>query len=335
MIYYLYANNRNIGDYLSSRGIQNLLDIPGELVPFEKNQALVESLFRNAKKTDLFVIGGGGLFMDHFEPFWELLNDCYRQNEFSYVIWGVGYCSLKGRGTLADSQVLDLVIKNSVYATVRDQFTLDQIKSYEQVELVPCPAINEIQVIKKSESHFVSENVCLQVDHPALLRNHAKYKNDENISLMIDAICKSLAENCGLQLVKTENVLQKKSRLQKLMSVFKRDGGSIEEQVEKDISGLIADNYLPSKYIITSRLHGAIIGLSLGKKVVGFSSDAKIDAFFSILGLDSWVCEDVEALKELVARIDSQPDVSNAVNDICLKNKKFAEKVRGFYFSLQ
>ena len=76
MIYHIYANRSNIGDWLSAKGIQKLL-APLEIteclcdIPF-----LEETMEKLSKATekDLIVIGGGGLFMDYFILFWDAVN---------------------------------------------------------------------------------------------------------------------------------------------------------------------------------------------------------------------------------------------------------------------
>ena len=66
MIYHVYANQSNAGDWLSARGIQSLL-APLELkklfcdTPFAPETLAV---LREAGPDDFIVIGGGGLFMD-------------------------------------------------------------------------------------------------------------------------------------------------------------------------------------------------------------------------------------------------------------------------------
>ena len=73
MIYHVYANQKNIGDWLSARAIQLLIG-GGPVVelfcdgPYVKQTLAV---LANAGPGDLVVIGGGGLFMDYFVPFWE------------------------------------------------------------------------------------------------------------------------------------------------------------------------------------------------------------------------------------------------------------------------
>ena len=73
MIYHVFANRSNIGDWLSARGIQKLLS-PLEITECLCDVPFIEETIQQlaaATEKDLIVIGGGGLLMDYFIPFWE------------------------------------------------------------------------------------------------------------------------------------------------------------------------------------------------------------------------------------------------------------------------
>ena len=89
MIHHLYANRSNVGDWLAAQGIQQLLGRPvtehlGD-TPFvaETRARLLE-----ASEGDVLVIGGGGLFMDYFDPLWSALDAV--AGRFRVAIWGAG-----------------------------------------------------------------------------------------------------------------------------------------------------------------------------------------------------------------------------------------------------
>ena len=71
MIYHVYANQKNIGDWLSARGIQSMLEPHPvrELLCDEPFVPKTIEILGQAGPDDLVVIGGGGLFMDYFAPF--------------------------------------------------------------------------------------------------------------------------------------------------------------------------------------------------------------------------------------------------------------------------
>ena len=73
MIYHIFANRSNIGDWLSAKGIQTLL-APAEITECLCDEPFLDETFdrlSDATSRDFIVIGGGGLFMDYFVPFWD------------------------------------------------------------------------------------------------------------------------------------------------------------------------------------------------------------------------------------------------------------------------
>lgn len=74
MVYNVFANARNLGDYLSHRGIYELLGC--ELTPLYCDREYLprlESVLTGAGPEDVFIVGGGGLICSYFEPLWRLL----------------------------------------------------------------------------------------------------------------------------------------------------------------------------------------------------------------------------------------------------------------------
>ena len=71
-LHHIFANKSNIGDWLSAKGIQSLLSrkVTEHFCdrPFVK-KTLSELARASAK--DFIIIGGGGLLMDYFTPFWQ------------------------------------------------------------------------------------------------------------------------------------------------------------------------------------------------------------------------------------------------------------------------
>ena len=94
MIYHVYANQSNIGDWLSAIGIQSLL-APAAITELFCDAPFVADTLATlavASKGDAVVVGGGGLFMDYFTPFWEGLRAIV--DSVPTYLWGVGYCDL-------------------------------------------------------------------------------------------------------------------------------------------------------------------------------------------------------------------------------------------------
>ena len=128
MIHHVFANRSNIGDWLSAQG---------HPAPTRPAARWTEHLLRRAVRADtagravdgrarddLIVIGGGGLFMDYFEPFWTGLASS--ETPARVCIWGVGYCDLKLEPSRAPVDLLRRVGRAPARCTVvSDELTRD------------------------------------------------------------------------------------------------------------------------------------------------------------------------------------------------------------------
>src|SRR5690242_10004990 len=123
MIYHVYANRSNIGDWLSAKGIQKLLQ------PLPIVECLCDTPFVNetmevlskATNDDLIIIGGGGLIMNYFVPFWTAFRNV--ADRVPFVIWGVGCCDLKSEQSLPSVNLMQDIIGRSRLCIVRDELT--------------------------------------------------------------------------------------------------------------------------------------------------------------------------------------------------------------------
>jgi hypothetical protein len=89
MIYHVFANKSNVGDWLSARAIQHLLGFP-DVVELHCDAAFVAATLKqlaSANPKDLIIIGGGGLFQEYFVPFWKGFEAIAQRVPF--CIWGV------------------------------------------------------------------------------------------------------------------------------------------------------------------------------------------------------------------------------------------------------
>src|SRR5688500_17280559 len=110
MIYHVFANRSNIGDWLSARAIQTLIgDAPiSEYLCDEPFIPTTLERLRHAEPQDLIVIGGGGLFMDYFEEFW--IGFRIIAERVPFVIWGVGCCDMKRQNSRLPMPLLEEIV---------------------------------------------------------------------------------------------------------------------------------------------------------------------------------------------------------------------------------
>src|SRR5689334_13341095 len=113
MIHHVFANKSNIGDWLSARGIQALLAPCAVTEHFCDGPFVPQTLERLAtlSENDFIVIGGGGLFMDYFVPFWEGFRVIAKRVPF--CIWGVGYCDMKRENSRPPQALLEEIVRAS------------------------------------------------------------------------------------------------------------------------------------------------------------------------------------------------------------------------------
>lgn len=123
MIHHVFANRSNIGDWLSAKGIQRLLQAAPvtEHLCDEVFVAQTLDALNRLEPSDLVLIGGGGIFMDYFAPFWVGLSrlDCLPR----YCIWGVGYCDLKAEPSHPPLDLVRRIVAGSELCVVRDELT--------------------------------------------------------------------------------------------------------------------------------------------------------------------------------------------------------------------
>ncbi|HYC48358.1 MAG TPA: polysaccharide pyruvyl transferase family protein [Burkholderiales bacterium] len=139
MIHHVFANRTNIGDLLAARGIQRLL-APLPIVEHLCDTPFVpETLAALAKldQSDLVVIGGGGLFMDYFMPFWSGFAGLAPR--LRYCLWGVGYCDLKREHSRPETGLIRRIAAASALNALRDALTM-RITGVDG-EPVPCSSV--------------------------------------------------------------------------------------------------------------------------------------------------------------------------------------------------
>src|SRR5262249_22118128 len=66
--------------------------------------------------------------------------------------------------------------------------------------------------------------------------------------------------------------------------------------------GKILNLYRRSDLVLTSALHGCIIALAMGRRVLAVSGDRKLESFMESVGLEHWVC-DINEIGALPGRL--------------------------------
>jgi polysaccharide pyruvyl transferase WcaK-like protein len=300
MIYHIFANRSNIGDWLSAKGIQKLL------YPLEVTECLCDEPFikdtmdclSGATENDLIVIGGGGLFMDYFNPFWNAFREV--ANRVPFCIWGIGYCDLKSESSLPQNNLIEDIIEKSMICIVRDELTRTHLKKINLSSPIPCPSINFINPCK-----LKGNNLLHVVNYTTA---GAKTYNS------MCATAKSFSDNTGRIYVETNNLITKNNEIElaKILSLYEK-----------------------SDIIISSALHGCIIALAMRRKVIVVSGDRKIEAFMESMGLKNWVLDinEVLDLPEHLNQLDAQPDPALMLNFYKKKNEEIALTIKNIIAS--
>lgn len=295
MIYHIYANRSNIGDWLSARGIQKLLS-PLEITECFCDRPFVNETMKCLKKAtpdDLIVIGGGGLLMDYFNPFWSRFKDVAQKIPF--CIWGVGVCDLKAKKTLLKRSLIEGIVQKSKLCVVRDQLTVDYLSNCKIPTPVQCPS------------------VCVIAPPETPARGLLHVVNYSTVGAKQYKTMLAIAQNFADQ---TERV-------------YRETNNRILKDTEEEMAQVLL-RYKKSDLVLSSGLHGCIIGVAMGLKVMAVSGDRKIDAFMGSVGLKDWVLDPdkvdcvAQRLKELKGQINPKKIISN----IQRENRRVAQQIK-------
>jgi polysaccharide pyruvyl transferase WcaK-like protein len=292
MIHHVFANRSNVGDWLSAKGIQRLL-APLPVKEYLCDEPFVpDTLDKLAKVApdDFIIIGGGGLFSKYFNPFWSGFADI--AHRVPYAIWGVGCCDIKMTDSLPPLELIERIVKYSRLCVVRDKLTRMFLKSCNLPPAVPCPTLNALEGI------HTSSNGILHADH------------FDNIG----------SANFDIVTATTETYAKINNR------IYRRTNNLISAGSQSGFNDVMT-RYEKSDLIVSSRLHGCIIGLALGCKVLAISGDRKVESFMTAAGLADWVCDvnEIESLTTLLERLPFQPSAEQYVEQAREQNRLVAK----------
>jgi len=269
VIYHIFANRSNAGDWLSARGIQALL------APWRVTELLCDTPFvpetlaalETATDRDFIVIGGGGLFMDYFVPFWEGFRPMAERVPFA--IWGAGCCDMKREATRLPLPLLGAMVDRARLCVVRDELTRQYLARPGLAEPVPCPALISVVTAPPTDRGRL-----LHVDH---LDNVGVEVYEEMVR-----VGRAFSERTGRVYSQTNNLLPAGQTL-----ALQR----------------IVQLYAAADLVLTSRLHGCILALATGRRVLVVSGDRKVESFMAAAGLSDWVV-DLDAVGRLPERLE-------------------------------
>lgn len=294
MIHHVFANRSNIGDWLSARGIQSLL-APLEITEHLCDEPFVQGTLVRlaaAHPKDLIVIGGGGLFLDYFAPFWEGFSEIAERVPFG--IWGVGYCDLKLEPSHPPASLIQNIVRQSSLCLVRDDLTRNYLQPYALPAPVSCPSL-------------------LEIEPPPSRRYGVLHVNNYTTA---GAEAYDAMRACG------EEFAGRTGR------VYQETNNRVQPGSERELAATLR-LYAASDIVLSSALHGCIIALAMGLKVLAVSGDHKIEAFMRVAGLGDWVCDinEVDSFPQHLEALSTQKSASNFVSSVQQRNLAFAEQV--------
>ena len=294
MIYHIYANRSNIGDWLSAKGIQKLLS-PLPITECLCDDPFVEETMQvlsNATEDDLIVIGGGGLLMDYFIPFWKAFRPV--ADRIPFVIWGIGCCDLKNEDSLPPLSLIEEIVRKSKLCIVRDELTRAFLRNCDIPAPVPCPCINVVEPYERRGPgflHVANYSTAGAEIYEAMRTTGEKY-----------------AESHGL--------------------VFRETNNRINKDSTEEMNRVLL-TYQKSGIVLSSALHGCIIAVAMGLKVLAVSGDRKIEGFMHAAGLQDWLLDisEVDRMKELLEKLNSQITPVDTLAEIREKNHQVAQSI--------
>lgn len=304
-IFHFCANHVNIGDRISADGIFSLLHERHSNIEYYRLfcdkefvascTQIVEQKYTN---DDLIIVGGGGLLIQYFMPFWKWLAR-FRTGKCRYILWGLGVCENDRLKKLTDTdmEIFQTIFKYSIVTSVRDKLTHNLFNELGSIAKAGCPA--HVMITKLEINNESIDSHLLYVDHSDLT---TKEELDH-----ISSVLNLYGMNIGIQKTLFCNNLC---------------------HPKQPVSQYLKTYYENAKIIVTTRLHGAIIGLSLGKPVVAISKDTKLNSYFSDFGLDSYITDNIDNLTEILEKTKTFPDISKVLNKIIARNAHMSDEIK-------
>ena len=322
----LYANNENIGDLLSAVGIRTLMGGEATMFPFEGRSVATSRMLNGLREGDTLIVGGGGLLKATFDRTWEQVLVAQDRRGFNTVLWGVGYCDVIGSETKGSLALHRDAVSRAALAGFRDELSWRPFLDVDHASVIGCPSGIAVRGISRGGRQSHAAGHVLQVDHPDLLRSVSlRYGADAEAAIV--AATSGLAARMRLPLVPTANLIAGTPLAPRVKARLAASRWEIRG-AELMASRVVREKYAKAEVVVTSRLHGAIIAATLGKKVVALSGDAKIGEYMVAIGLKNFVVHDPAELADVVDRLDQQPSTEESIQAFIDGNERFAHAVR-------
>lgn len=282
-----YSANRNIGNYLPVLAIHQMLGEELDLWNIHKSPVDWEFVHKNYKQV---IIGGAGLLHSVFEKFWvDLDKNC----KLPIIIWGIGVClpdndSVKG----VPKSAVQSVFARAIYTNVRDELTRDFYQLPSDISITACPTLVHVANNFKVEAKFTEGKNILHSSHVDLEPTSTTPK------------IKEIILGNGFNYKFSENIETKKYPLKKILKMYEN-----------------------CDYVVTTRLHGAIIAYAFKRAYIAISFDPKVAAFNKLYG--GGVCiTDVNQLSDAFG--SEQFKVSMEYANELAKIKHFGEVIKSY-----
>jgi polysaccharide pyruvyl transferase WcaK-like protein len=299
MIYHVFANRSNVGDWLAARAIQS------QLAPRPAREVLCDEPFLaqsfptllTATERDMIVIGAGGLLMDYFQPFWTRFLPLATRGRVPFCIWGVGFCDLKDRPSRASIALLEPILQRARVCVVRDQLTYRALAGCHLPPPVLCPST----LLLNAASH-ASRRAVLHVVH-------LESMGADQYDPLCDVL-RQFARSENREYLETNNEIEAGSF------------HSLNAELE------LYDN---AAVTVSSRLHGCIIALASGCPTIAITGDRKLESFMESLGLNEWTCNprDHASLRRLLGRYTEQRIPQELFDRARQANRMIGQRIAG------
>lgn len=290
-----------------------------------------------AKRADLILCGGGGLFQDDDSlikmPYWALRILLVRLFCNYIVGYSLGVGPLSARSSQLFARLAFACMK---HVSTRDKIARDtaQKLTNKPVILVPDPALLILPTNKETTEKFLASQQILEIKKPVigvavrrwfpakrrLIPNKisAKFRRKDKAAIkQSERMCKLLAAtldqlvskyDAHIVLMPTYNVSHEsddKISLE-IMDCMQTDAASIIHIDTPQLYKAVASRLT---LLLCGRMHPSIFAAGIGTAVVGLAYNPKFKGFFSLLGLDNYVMDVGEfihhkKMDELVALID-------------------------------